>query len=107
MRYAPRRKIKKARRIKGMTNDYHLHIMFIIGDEEVLDVDDLSKPNETVNERCVMMARAGLLDNHYEDKIVKRKREWDLACDSSGLIRTFLRKGRWIKEVKGGMRLIG
>lgn len=75
MRYAPRRKIKKAREIEGAGNDYHLHIQFMIGEDDVLDVDDLSKPNETVHDRCAMMARAGLLYNYYEDKKEKRKKD--------------------------------
>lgn len=111
MRYAPRRKIKKVREIEGAGNDYHLLIWFMIGDGDdgVLDVDDLSKPNETVYERCAMMARAGILYNHYEDKKCKRKREWDLKCDNKGVIKTVPRRGRWVKGVviKGEVILRG
>lgn len=109
MRYAPRRKIKKAREIKGTGDDYHKMIMFMIDDDAVLNVDDLSKPNETVHARCAMMARAGILYNHYEDKKCKRKRKWDLKCDNKGVINTVPRKGRWVKElvIKGEVTLKG
>lgn len=75
MRYAPRRKIKKAREIKGTGDDYHKMIMFMIDDDAVLNVDDLSKPNETVHARCAMMARAGVLYNFYSDEKEKRKKD--------------------------------
>lgn len=74
-----------------------------------LPIDLVFSDNQTVFDRCVDRVREGVLDNHYEDKKCKRKRDWMLTCNSFGLMNTVPRKGRWIKEpvIKGEVILRG
>lgn len=67
MRYAPRRKIKKAKHGIMVSNHFSAYIHFMLGKEDVLDVDDLSQPNETVKQRREVMKYCGVLAQFYVD----------------------------------------